>query len=485
MQQKTKTGTSRLSEVAKYVVKPAGIASTGWPAVRKTCREKLGIEFDEWQHGCGRLALSKRADGKLATTVGGVGMSFARQVGKTHFWSGTTFGLSVNMPGLLSIWSAHHSKTHEETFLAMQAFAQRLRVAPYIEQVFTGSGDEEVRFVNGSRILFGARERGFGRGIPGVDILIMDEAQILSEKAMQNMLATMNTSRFALHAYIGTPPKPDDNSENFTRMRDEALEAVKSNAGLSEDLVWIECGADDGADLDDQKQWAKANPSFPHRTPIEAFQRLRKKLDADGFRREGLGVWDAKGLSVIDLAQWSSPPLLDRDAPQPGRVVLVIAVAPDRSWSCIGLAGDVAGKTLVLCFSMPGTSGVAAKVADLKSKQDVAEVRLAGAQAKELKPDLTKAGIEFEVMTDSEMGAACGAFQQAVKDGTVVHVGQAELDKAVENARTRRSGGVSTLEQWDRRDPKVDDSPLVAVSGAFYRWGLQPKEVEVWEPLWT
>lgn len=63
----------------------------------------------------------------------------------------------------------------------------------------------------------------------------------------------------------------------------------------------------------------------------------------------------------------------------------------------------------------------------------------------------------------------CAAFQEAVKHGTVVHVGQAELDLAVKNARTRISG---ESERWDRKDVKVDDSPLVAVSGAFYRWGL-------------
>jgi hypothetical protein len=41
-------------------------------------------------------------------------------------------------------------------------------------------------------------------------------------------------------------------------------------------------------------------------------------------------------------------------------------------------------------------------------------------------------------------------------------------------------------EQWDRKDAKVDDSPLVACSAAFYRWGLlKDIPVEVWEPLWT
>ncbi|WP_205277452.1 terminase large subunit domain-containing protein, partial [Mycolicibacter algericus] len=274
-------GTKKLSEVARHVVKPSKIASTGWPAVEKTCRDKLGIEFDEWQRGAGRLILAKRKDGTLAATVGGVGMSLPRQVGKTYLLAGMVFGLCVDNPGLLFIWSAHHARTHGETFLAMQAFASKTKVAPFIEQVFKGSGDEEIRFVNGSRILFGARERGFGRGIPGVDGLIADEAQILSDKAQENMLATMNTSSFGLHVYVGTPPKPEDASEAFTRMRTEAL------SGTSDDLAWIECGADPDADPDDRSQYPVMNPSHPHRTPLVSILRLRKKLCGLPARSDG------------------------------------------------------------------------------------------------------------------------------------------------------------------------------------------------------
>lgn len=464
----------RLTEVARHVAKPSGIVSTGWPAVEKTCREKLGIEFDEWQKGAGRLILAKRADGSLAATVGGAAMSLPRQVGKTYLLAGMIFGLCVNTPGLLVIWSAHHARTHGETFLAMQAFAQRSRVKPYISQVFTGSGDEEIRFVNGSRILFGARERGFGRGIPGVDVLVMDEAQILSDKAMENMLATLNTSRFGLHLYIGTPPKPEDiearRSELFIRMRLEAL------SGESEELLWIECGAEDGADPDDRKQYAKANPSYPHRTPLTSIKRMRKMLTLDGFLREGLGIWpDDTDVVIFDMARWASPPLLDRDVEPPSRAVLTIAVSPDRRWACIGVAGESdGGKTVVLCHSIRGLAGVAAKVAELQESRDIVEVGLAGAAAKTLIPDLVKAGVEFVEISQVQMGAACGAFQQAFRDGAIVHVGQPELDAAVANAQTRRVG---EAEQWDRRDVKIDDSPLVAVSAALFRYGLQESPV--------
>ena len=70
----TKSGTPKLSEVARKIVQPTGVTTTGWPAVRKTCREKLGITFDPWQDQAGGLILTKRADGKLAVMIDGVGM---------------------------------------------------------------------------------------------------------------------------------------------------------------------------------------------------------------------------------------------------------------------------------------------------------------------------------------------------------------------------------------------------------------------------
>lgn len=463
-----KSGTRKLSEVTKHLVIPTRIEFSIWGPVEQTCREKLGIEFDEWQRGAGRLILGTRADGTLAAAVGGAHMSLPRQVGKTYLLAGMIFGLCINTPGLLVVWSANHARTHGETFLSMTAFADRQKVKPFIAQVFLGSGDEEIRFANGSRILFGARERGFGRGIPGVDVLVMDEAQILSDKALENMVATLNTSTFGLQLYVGTPPKPDDieagRAEYFLRARTDAL------SGESEDLVWIECGADDNADPRDRKQWAKANASFPHRTPETSILRLQKKLTADGFLREGLGVWPSGDeVDVFDLRSWSTAPLLNRQAGPPSRAALVVSATLDRRKACIGVAGEYDGKTLVMCHSLP-LSQVAAKVAELQAVQDIAEVALAGAPPKGLAPELTRLGVEFVTLSNTQMGAACAAFQEAVRDATVVHVGQPELDAAVGNARTRMVG---ESEQWDRRDAKIDDSPLVACSGAFYRWGLQ------------
>lgn len=272
-----KSGTLRLSDLARHVVLPEAIASTGWPSVRAKCLE-LGVRFDPWQDGLGRAILAKRGDGKYAAGIGGVVISIPRQVGKTYTVGAITFALCILHPGLTVVWTAHRLKTAGETFNSMQGMSRRQKIAPFVEQVFTGSGDEEVRFRNCSRILFGARERGFGRGFAEVDVEVFDEAQILTERALDDMIPATNQSKYpagALLFFIGTPPKPTDPGEAFTAKRTKAL------GGKSKDMLFVEFSADRDADPDDRKQWAKANASFPLRTPVEAMLRMQENLSAD------------------------------------------------------------------------------------------------------------------------------------------------------------------------------------------------------------
>jgi hypothetical protein len=423
----------------------------------------MGIRFDGWQNGAGQLLLSTREDGRLTTAVGGFGMSLPRQVGKTYFFAGALFGLSIIRPDTLTLWTAHHGTTHGETFLAMRAFCERPRVAPFIRKVYTGSGDEQVVFTSGSRILFGAREHGFGRGIPNVDGEIFDEAQILSDKALEDMLAAMNRSKLGLHAYIGTPPKPGDACEVFERMRTEAL------SGLSTDLGWIEMGADDDAELDDREQWLKMNASYPHWTSDDAIARLRRKLTPDGFRREAMGIWPKIGSTALSVTNWST--LEDAEAPAPARAVLVVDVAEFQTASVVGVAGDVDGKTLVMCHCGTGTNWVAAKVAELVAAHDIAEVDLMPGEARGIAGDLTELGVEYRNFSGVEVAASCSAIRKSVNERDpespqLIHVGQVELDGAVSKARTRRSASGLTWE--DGTAPEVR-----AVAAAFHRWQLQ------------
>lgn len=442
------------------MVKPSGIVSTGWPRVDKICREKLGVRFDRWQDGAGRIILAERANGRLAATIGGVGMSLPRQVGKTYLLAGLIFGLCIDRPGMLVIWSAHHARTHGETFLAMQAFANRAKVSPYIEQVFKGSGDEEIRFHNGSRILFGARERGFGRGVPGVDAMVCDEAQILSDKALEDMLATLNTSQFGLAVYVGTPPKPEDNSESFVRMRTEAL------SGESDDLVWIECGADLGDDPNSPRTWAKANPSYPHRTPDESILRLKRKLKDAGFRREGLGIWDelTRALPVVPSTIWQ-----DHFAQEPpGSDEPPTAIGLDR-WHDGTTAvaggwrqGESIHVELLALDATKDASGVVDWVVE-RAGRKIPVLIAADSPAASLAADLIARKVKVKLLSGPDFARSCQAFVDDAIDGPLTHAGQEQLDDALA-AATKLKYGKAGAWVWDRRSPESDISSLVAAT---------------------
>ena len=87
-----------------------------------------------------------------------------------------------------------------------------------------------------------AREKGFGRGFQKVAIIVYDEAQILTQAALDDMIPATNTHPNPLVFFIGTPPKPADPSDVFLNMRHEAV------SGESTDYLYIEFSADENAD---------------------------------------------------------------------------------------------------------------------------------------------------------------------------------------------------------------------------------------------
>jgi hypothetical protein len=446
------------------VVLPSGIASTGWPAVRDKCRD-FGVAFDPWQDGAGRIILSKRADGSYACSIGGVVISIPRQVGKTFLIAAIVFAVCLLNPGTRVLWTAHHATTADETFQSLLAFSWRKQVRPHVSKRLQDA--MTIHFRNGSRIMFGARERGFGRGMTKVGVLVFDEAQILSERAAADMVPTTNTVADALVIYTGTPPKPSDPSELFTNRRNEAL------SGDSDDMAYIEFSADENAKDDDRKQWAKANPSYPQRTNEAAMLRMKKNLGADSWRREALGIWDAKGgtlSSEISPAQWDDTKVAA--APKSGHVAYGVKFSPD-------------GLTVALAVAMRSSAGVVhvegvdhRLVVDgtrwlvqwlAVRKHVVAIDGKAGSGA--LATALLKAGVpaaRVKRPTVDEVISAHAGFVDAARAGDVSHIDDAALAKSILAAGRRPIG---TAGGWGFGSINGDDVTL-AESVVLAHWAL-------------
>lgn len=471
----TKTGTAKLSDTARHVILPKDISSTGWPAVRDKCTD-LGLGFDGWQDGAGRAILAKRADGKYAATVGGVALSIARQTGKTYLLGAIIFALCLLFPGMTVLWTAHRLKTAKETFRSMQGMARRRKIAPHVQQIFTASGAEEITFRNGSRIMFGARETGFGRGFAKVDIEVFDEAQILTERALDDMLPAMNASPNALAIFAGTPPRPIDPGEVFTRMRFEALEA---GSGKSDGL-YIEFSADKNASPDDLEQQAIANPSFPHRTAVEAIQRMRKQLSEDSFLREGMGIWDADSQHrVISEEAWGD--VADSASMAVDRLTLGIDVPPDRSNACVALAGLRADGLwhVEMDEERKGVDWVIELVANLASKNRLHAVvadEMSGLVEKRRDKHYligTDILVTLAAAEGRDMAIACAKFYDSVIDKSLRHGNQSQVDVALSVARKRPLAGGWA---WNRKDFASDITPIVAETLAL--WGAQNENVK-------
>ncbi len=450
------------------------------------CAE-FGDSFDLWQKNLGGVALGKRADGYYAATIGGVTLSIPRQVAKTFIVMRIAFALCTLYPNLTVIWTAHRQRTATATFLKLKALASRKAAQKYVDKrdIRSANGEQEIKFRNGSRILFGAREQGFGRGFDEVDVLVFDEAQILTEKALEDMVAATNQSRFpagALLFYMGTPPRPIDPGGVFTQRRAEAL-AFKADGEafgaptVGEDAFYVECSADpnvgkpNGPALDDINQVAIGNPSYPERTPLVSILRLRKNLSSDeGWRREGLGVWDDPhdaSLAGINPANWER-----QAAPKArytGTLSIGIDMEPDRSSVSLAWVAARDGEDGLLgrlIDRRQGSQWVVDRLMELVKKYSPAAVVIdPHGSASTLIAEIERAGVQLTQVNFAEYKQACGNLHDLVDQGDLWHVDQPILNAAVagSTAQIMPSGGW----KWKPRGD-VSISPLKALTLALH-----------------
>lgn len=471
----TSPSTPRLSEAARHLVYPSGIVTTAWPAVEAKCSQ-LGVHFDPWQQGCGRIFLGKDAGGRYAATVGGITISIPRQVGKTYLVGWIVFALCLLHPGMTVLWTAHRTRTSTRTFQSLAGMARRPKVKPFVlpNGVRTSNGEQEIRFRNGSVIMFGAREQGFGRGFDSVDIEVFDEAQILTDKALEDMVAATNQSRHpcgALLFYMGTPPRPVDPGEVFRGKRDKAL------SGKLLDGVYVELSGDPDADPDDLEQVRKANPSYPSRTPLEAILRMRENLPADdSYLREALGIWDANGAGwrVIARDVWMRQ--AHEDSLPVDRLALGIEVAPDMAAAAVSLSGQRkdGGWHVELDEHRSGAQWLPAYVKRLLAANPTVRA-VVGDVGGPLQALLDQRGdrwllsgtrIAVTPMRVKDLGTGCTLLATGLRDGTVWHLGQPQMATAAEVAGKRTLADTG-MWVWSRSTSASDITPIQSATWAL------------------
>jgi hypothetical protein len=435
----------------------------------------MGVEFDQWQEDIWYAALGLREDGSLACDVMGVTLSISRQCGKTWGIMVGLIAICLSRPGTLVVWSSHHDRTSSETLTKIAGIVEKPAIRPKMRASFPVVSTDDsrgVHFANGSRILFGARSAGFGRGFSEVDIQVYDECQNLKESALTDMLAAMNVSDLGLAFFMGTPPRPQEVALGvhaaFKRRRDRALEEKKRRPFKG---VYAEMSPQNPdtvvADIDAPGFWealSEVNPSYGFRVGKSAIERLVENMSPEDVLREVFGIWDKtnESLAVVPGDDWKRLIADLEDLP----AVASFGINATRSgWFWVDACwceGESAHVEIAL-----GTQSEVEAMNFLNhhaTKQTPIKYDSTGA-AKALGEKLKKNFFNASAYTQNESGAGNALWLNMVEQGRLSHGGQADLDTAVRGARRQdRSGGWVMMP----RSESFDIGPAVAMSAAVY-----------------
>ncbi len=432
-----------------------------------------GLILDPWQAHALEVGLAEQGDGRWAARE--VGLVVPRQNGKGSILEALIVAALVLFDERLILYSAHEFKTAQETFLRVKSLIEANQdLAGRIAKIHSAHGSEGIELTTGQRLRFVARSKGSGRGFSPQRI-ILDEALNLSSKAVAALLFSMSAQDNPQLWYTSSAPDDTLDSAVLRRLMRRGRQGDTS-------LAYIEYSADAGSDPADEGTWAKANPGFPHRISPETIRTERGATDEADFLRERLGVVDISEHSsdrVIPADAWAA--CKDPKSGPVGRVAFALDVAPDRRNGAFGVVGQ-SGRGGIhgeIADYGTGTSWMVNRARELQAKWGGRLAVATGSPASSLVTDLELAGVEVLLVPVSDHAAACGALFDAITQFQFRHLGQPELDTAVDGA-DRRFYGDSWL--WSRRTSTTDICPLVAVTLAKWAFDQGPAKptLSVW-----
>jgi len=422
-------------------------------------------------------ALGERVDGSWAATrVADFG---PRQgTGKNDKIAARELAGLILFGERLIIHTAHEFPTANESFLRLvSVFENYDDLRKRVARIRYANGEQGIELLSGQRLKYRARTGGSGRGFAKADLVVYDEAQHLSREHVAASgpakLANPNSQTW----YAGSGGL--STSAVAWALRRAAL------TGQGGRLAYTEATGETVSIVDgrvvsvrpepsDLEAWYRAMPGLGRWVTEESMQALYDELGPDLFARECLCVWDPElgvDVGLIPADVWAAC-LAPQHKPS-GLVSYALDVSPEgRTFAVAASDGD----HVEIVKYGEGTDGL---VALCESKKDVLGdgiVLDASGPAGALISPLEAAGVKVRKVTTEEHKAACGAFLTATTEGTVHHLGQAELDKAVGNADRRPVGDGGWL--WSRVRSSVDIAPLVAVTLARWAAGIRKPSVE-------
>lgn len=476
----------------QMLVLPPGVASL----------DEAHAAIELWEHYSGKTAdptqrlvvevmMCQTAEGRWAAAT--TGREMPRQNGK-----GDEVEI-VELWGLVQRGEAIMHTVHDAVLLASQAQQRMLSVLdhkdlrPRIKRKWMGTGQQMIEIRNGGVIWYRTRTAGGGRGVDGIDRVVIDEAQHATEEHLAAVAPTLLANPDPQMNVMGTAGIAG-RSDWWWWLRRRALDADPGSFGYvghTAERVEIADGrvVQHPIDATDRDLWAEVNPSLAaRRTTIEFLEEQSRRLGPASFAREHLGVWDPPsdqgGGGLFDMRAWADLAVTADVVESEGRpspVAFGVSVSQDRKWSHVGVVGmrpDGVTRHVAVGRSGKGTDWVASAVAELAERHAPTAVAVnpaspAGSLISELVEALRPSRVPVVQVSGRSEAQAVGMFLDRFhgRGGDVEgrpslsHQGQPALDMSIEHA-TLRDVGQSKV--FDHRVESVDIAPLQAVTLALF-----------------
>lgn len=460
-------------------VEPPRTRANSWQDV-VDLSEAFGVRLDDWQALVLEASLGERADATWSARR--VGLSVPRQNGKSQLLVARALAGALLFGERKIVISAHQQDTARESFSKLMEIIDadaNVSLRSRVKSVMNALNRESVKFTNGATIQFKARSGAGTRGFSS-DCLMLDEAQILSQRAWVSINSTMSAMPNPQVWLLGTPPTPEDDGEVFGSVRSSAM------SGKSTAVAWLEWAADpDAPGFDPASEYTRwsANPAWNVRINHEVVQGEYETYPPDRFALDRLGVWARQGVGrrLITPDEWRATGV--PEAPADGIRSFGIAFSFDGARvSVAGALKHADGVHVELVGAQSGATdrGVGELVSwliDGERWRKAAQITISGrSHATAMYQALRDAGVSARVLrlaTTPDYLSACSMFHEAVQAGTVSHLstaGQAQLDESVKVCDKKARGNDGAW-GWSPTTLDGDETPIEAVSLAH--WGAR------------
>lgn len=397
-----------------------------------------------------------------------IGISVPRQNGKSWVVRARCFYGALN--GEKILYTCQHGDTSDQMFQELaQAFEDESNpeLHDLLLAVRRTNGQQAIKLRNGGLIRFTTRTDSLARG-KTYDVLIYDEAQELTEKQQAASLPAISAG--AKHnpqtIYLGTPPNPDNIGTVFLSLH-EAVHSGKSKMG------WIEWGATEIGDVNDEARWYEFNPSMGILLDHAAVKGEAEQMQPDVFARERLGWWSpvgGKGIYALISKKWRDCEVAS--APREGKLAFGVKFSHDSLHAAVSWAlADRDGPSYVELYDVMGSSGGTVAISDmlLRNRDDIACVCIDGKSgADALRRRMLDGGFPKTALvmgTPAIVQAASSMLSDEVNAGTLSHIASPALDDSATGSLKRDVG----RDGWGFADgPNSMAAPIESASLALW-----------------